>query len=41
MPEQEIVWYVTNISGVPTDMGIRMVGYFDTTQKIVTPRFGG
>lgn len=41
MPEQEIVWYVTNASAVDADMGVRMVGYFDTTQKIVTPRFGG
>jgi hypothetical protein len=41
MPEQEIIWYVTNLSGVATDMGIRMVGYFDTTQRLVTPRFGG
>jgi hypothetical protein len=41
MPEQEIIWYVTNTSGVDTDMGIRMVGYFDTTQRLVTPRFGG
>lgn len=41
MPEQEIIWYVTNTSGVAADMGIRMVGYFDTTQRLVTPRFGG
>lgn len=41
MPEQEIIWYVTNSSAVDTDMGIRMVGYFDTTQRLVTPRFGG
>jgi hypothetical protein len=41
MPEQEIIWYVTNTSGVDTDMGVRMVGYFDTTQRLTTPRFGG
>lgn len=41
MPEQEIIWYVTNTSGVDTDMGIRMVGYLDTTQRLTTPRFGG
>jgi len=41
MPEQEIIWYVTNNSGVDADMGVRMVGYFDTTQRLVTPRFGG
>jgi hypothetical protein len=40
MPEQEIIWYITNTSTVATDMGIRMVGYFDTTQRLVTPRFG-
>ncbi len=41
MPEQELIWYVTNTSGVDTDMGVRMVGYLDTAQKMVTPRFGG
>jgi len=41
MPEQEIVWYVTNNDAVAADMGVRMVGYFDTSQRITTPRFGG
>ena len=41
LPNQVLEWYVTNTSGVDTDMGIRMVGYFDAAEKQVTPRFGG
>lgn len=33
-------WFVTNISLVDTSMGVRMVGYFDTQQIRVTPKFG-
>ncbi len=41
MPEQEIVWYVSNASAVAVDMGVRMIGYFDSTQRLTTPSFGG
>lgn len=40
-PGQVLQWLVTNTSGVDTSMGVRMVGYFDTSQQRVTGRFGG
>lgn len=40
-PGQILQWLVTNTSGVDTSMGVRMVGYFDTSQRRVTGRFGG
>lgn len=40
-PGQTIVWYVVNGAAVDVAMGVRMVGYFDTSAKRVTPRFGG
>jgi hypothetical protein len=40
-PGQTLEWYISNSSGVNTSMGVRMVGYFDTTQKRVQGRFGG
>jgi hypothetical protein len=39
-PYDVLRWLVTNTSGVDTSMGVRMVGYFDTQQKRVTPKFG-
>lgn len=40
-PGQVLQWLVTNTSGVDTSMGVRMSGYFDTSQQRVTGRFGG
>ena len=40
-PGQTIKWLITNTSGVDTSMGVRMVGYFDTTSQRVQGRFGG
>lgn len=40
-PGQKLEWYISNTSGVDTSMGVRMVGYFDTTQRRVQGRFGG
>lgn len=40
-PGQTLTWKVTNTSGVDTAMGVRMVGYFDTTQQRTQGRFGG
>jgi hypothetical protein len=40
-PGQVLEWYISNTSGVDTSMGVRMVGYFDTTQRRVQGRFGG
>lgn len=34
-------WYVKNNDTVDADMGVRMKGYLDTTQKTVSARFGG
>jgi hypothetical protein len=39
-PDQTIRWFVTNSSGVNTAMGVRMVGYLDTSQRVVPARFG-
>lgn len=39
-PGQVLQWLITNTSGVDTSMGIRMKGYFDTSQKRVTGNFG-
>lgn len=41
LPNQVLEWYITNNSSVDTVMGVRMVGYFDAAEKLVTPRFGG
>lgn len=41
LANQVLEWYITNTSVVDTDMGVRMVGYFDATERSVTPRFGG
>lgn len=40
-PGQRITWYVTNTDTVDVAMGVRMVGYFDSSARRVTPRFGG
>lgn len=40
-PLQTITWLVSNTSGVDTSMGVRMVGYFDTTVQRTQGRFGG
>jgi hypothetical protein len=34
-------WYVKNNDTVAADMGVRMKGYLDTTQRTVSARFGG
>jgi hypothetical protein len=41
LPGQTIVWYLSNTSAVDVAMGVRMAGYFDTSEQITTPRFGG
>ncbi|MEO5348879.1 MAG: hypothetical protein H7836_04460 [Magnetococcus sp. YQC-3] len=38
-PNQTFQWLVTNNSAVATAMGVRMVGYLDTSLMNVTPRF--
>jgi hypothetical protein len=40
-PGQVLQWLLTNTSGVDASMGTRMIGYFDTSQRRTTPRFGG
>jgi hypothetical protein len=41
-PNQIIIWYVTNLdASVDVAMGVRMVGYFDSSARRVDPRFGG
>jgi hypothetical protein len=40
-PRQTITWFVTNTDTVDVAMGVRMVGYFDSSARRVTPRFGG
>lgn len=40
-PRQTLIWYVLNTDTVDVAMGIRMVGYFDSSARRVTPRFGG
>lgn len=40
-PGQVMEWYVKNLSPVAVDMGVRMIGYFDKTQKRINNRFGG
>lgn len=40
-PGQVVSWFVSNTGSVTTVLGVRMVGYLDTTQKRVAPRFGG
>lgn len=40
-PGQVLQWLITNTSGVDTSMGVRMLGYFDTTHTRVQGRFGG
>jgi hypothetical protein len=39
-PNDILEWQILNTSGVDTSMGVRMVGYFDTQQIRVTPKFG-
>jgi len=39
-PGQTVRWLVTNASAVDTAMGVRMVGYLDTSQRLVPTRFG-
>jgi hypothetical protein len=39
-PGDTLIWLITNVSGVDTSMGVRMVGYFDTQSIRVTPKFG-
>ena len=41
LPGQVLEWIISNTSSVDTVMGVRMVGYFDAAEKLVTPRFGG
>ena len=40
-PGQTIKWLITNTSGVDTSMGVRMMGYLDTSNIRVQGRFGG
>lgn len=40
-PGQTLQWLITNTSGVDASMGVRMIGYFDTSQRRETARFGG
>lgn len=40
-PGQTIKWLITNTSGVDTSMGVRMIGYLDTSNQRVQGRFGG
>lgn len=40
-PSDILTWAVTNTSGVNIAMGVRMVGYIDTTQTRVNSRVGG
>lgn len=40
-PGQTVKWLLTNTSAVDTSMGVRMTGYFDSSQQRVTGRFGG
>lgn len=40
-PNQKLRWGITNTSAVATSMGVRMVGYFDTSGLRTTKRFGG
>lgn len=39
-PGQTLTWSVENLSTVKTVMGVRMVGYFDSSSQSVAPRFG-
>lgn len=40
-PGDVLVWEIFNNSAVDTEMGVRMKGYLDTTQRRVDTRFGG
>lgn len=40
-PGQKMAWYVSNFDSVAAAMGVRMVGYFDSSALRTTPRFGG
>lgn len=39
-PGQTLRWLVSNTSGVDVSMGVRMMGYLDTSQRLVQARFG-
>lgn len=40
-PGQTVRWLLTNTSTVDTSMGVRMCGYFDSSQLLETGRYGG
>ncbi len=40
-PGQTVKWLISNTSGVDTSMGVRMIGYLDTSNQRVQGRFGG
>lgn len=40
-PGQTVRWLISNASGVDTSMGVRMIGYLDTSSQKVQGRFGG
>jgi hypothetical protein len=40
-PLQKIEWRVKNLGVVDAIMGVRMVGYFDPAQGVLSSRFGG
>lgn len=41
LPGDVLTWDVVNNGTQDTDMGVRMIGFVDAAQQVVTPRFGG
>lgn|GEM_PF-2198078 len=39
-PGQALRWRVTNNTVAPVDMGVRMVGYMDSSQQLLSSKFG-
>jgi hypothetical protein len=39
-PGQNMSWNVTNNSGAPIQMGVRLVGYLDLSQQLLSSKFG-